>query len=249
MSEKIQSADHFLVRAIGDSIRDMGLLLLQILADEKWEQEHQEIRRHLGWYIHQPGWFIHHTKGTISSNDSYEALVNAVAKIGIQAMDVGEFNIADNAREILAKMATEMLDKETEPKYGYTEPRIMEKACYIGILALKKKKNDLLKLIIADIKLFEDAYKKKYFSNVPEGVKITSPKKDQLRHEVLRLRDKIIKSSYRDEFSMERILDLPEDWMIKRIDLKDFDSFTFLVWDFFVTPSPLDNEIKRQENC
>ena len=147
-------------------------------------------------------------------------------------------------------MATDMLEKEEPPKYGYTEPRIMEKVCYIGILALKKEKTDLVKLVQAEIKLFEDAYKKKWFSEPPpEGVdvKFMSPKEDQVSKELLGLRDKIQKRAYRSEYGMEGILDLPEDWIAERVSIRDFDIFTLRTWNFFITPSPLDAEIPSKK--
>jgi hypothetical protein len=195
----------------------------------------------LGWYIHQPGWFIHHATGTIEANAGYDSLTDSVAKIGIAALEGGELETAKSAVEILSKRAVEMLEKESPPKYGYTEPRIMVKVCYIGILALKLGQSQLLDQVKAEIKIFEAAYKAKWFPDPqPENKAPFSPSEEQLRTEVLRLREKVQKHSYRSEYSVEGILDLPEDWIVDRIDLKDFDSFTRDVWGFYVLPSPLD---------
>jgi hypothetical protein len=241
LSEKFKSGDHFLLRSIGNNIRDIGLLILELLADPKWAHEHDKLRRMLGWYIHQPGWFIHHATGTIEANAGYDSLTDSVAKIGIAALEGGELETAKSAVEILSKRAVEMLEKESPPKYGYTEPRIMVKVCYIGILALKLGQSQLLDQVKAEIKIFEAAYKAKWFPDPqPENKAPFSPSEEQLRTEVLRLREKVQKHSYRSEYSVEGILDLPEDWIVDRIDLKDFDSFTRDVWGFYVLPSPLD---------
>lgn len=245
MSEKMKSADHSLVGAMGNSIRDTSLLLLELIADPKWETEREDLRSKLGWYIHQPGWFIHHTEGTIDANRNYDSLTDAVAKIGIEAIDIGEVGTAKDACDILTKRAIEMLDREKVPKYGYTEPRIMENVCFIGILALKKKENTLFDHIRILIEKFEAAYRKKWFPDpAPSDAVQMSPKPDQLRIEVGRLRSKIQEHSCRGEYAMEGILDLPEDRMVQKIDLRDFDTFTLRIWNYFVTPSPLDDDIK-----
>lgn len=239
LSESLASGDHFLLRVIGNNIRDIACLCLDLLSEPKWVKEQTRLTKQVGWYIHQPSWFFHYAKKLIESNSSFDSLVDAIAKIGIKATDTNQITTAKSAVEELGKIAREMLEKEAPPKYGYTEPRVMEKVCYIGILALKKKDEGLLKLAQDEIKVFETLYKAKYFPvPTPEGMQ-SSPSNDQLRKEILGLRDKIVRKDYDAHL---RVLDLPEDWMVERVSIEDFDRFTLTTWGFFITPSPLDTE-------
>jgi len=242
ISEKIKTADHALVETFAKTIIDISCLMVNCIKDEKWNKQKEELIRILGWYLHQPSWFTHEVK-KIESNLHFDKLVEAVSVIGIISFDVNQDKLAEDAIEILFKLAMDMFEKESDSKYGYTEPRIMERACYIGILALKNKKKDIVENLKVNLKVFQQKFEEYYFSNLPEGVEPTSPKKELVRVEVMQLRDEFYKNRREAD-----ILKRAEHWLIERVEITDIDWFTFEMWNMFDASSPISEKIEKKEN-
>jgi hypothetical protein len=133
------------------------------------------------------------------------------------------------------------LDKTTSV-HGFDEPRILKKACYLGILALKKGWDDVFTEVGLKIYEFEPLYITKYFdlpANInPDRLPI---KKDQIFWELLR---------WRDNFNHEllngnlRIRDDAEAMMYSLVQPIDIDRFMFEVWHKFPADSGLKEEWK-----
>lgn len=190
LSENLKSADHLIIHSLALVNEQVGGLLISLTDRPEWQDEKQELIKQAGWYIHQPKWFTHDVT-QIDDNLNYDALPDAVAKMGLVAVQKNQDDIANEAPKIITQFATEMLEKEAGTRFGFTEPRVMVLACYIGIYALKQKKSVIVNGLKEHIRLFEDAYRKKWFSNIPKGVKLSSPTPDQLRDEVIELIDDI----------------------------------------------------------
>ncbi len=244
LSEQMQSTDHQLIDTFGKIIAHIGCFLLELSEDKKWQQEKSELISQAGWYLHQPEWFVHHAE-KINSNLVFDELVESVTKIGICALKTKQIQLAKEAIEVLSKFAIDIMAKEKGQSFGFTEPRIMERACYISILAVKLGQNKIIEFLKQKIDEFQKAYEQRWFSKLPKGVKLTSPKQDQLKLEIMQLRDKVI----RKEFDRGmRILDSSEERIIEEIEVIDFDRFTYQVWGFFESGSPLEEELKINKN-
>ena len=224
LSEKMQSADHLLVGEFARITGEVGSLLVEFSTDKKWTKEKKELENIAVWYIHQPYWFTHKVK-VIKSNLSFNALPKSVAQIGLVALENDNEKIAKEAIKSIFSLATLMLEKEERPSYGFTEPRIMELACHIGIVALKKNKKELVTYLKSKIKEFEKKYKSLWF---PKGQsdKKSSLKKNQLRNEVIGLIDKWRNTTTRRLALLER----EESFFLQMINEKDIKFFIKTIW-------------------
>lgn len=225
LSEKMKNADHLLINTFGEVIADIGELMLDLSTNPKWSPEKRELHNQVGWYIHQPEWFTHDVQ-KIKDNIAFGSLVEAVTKIGIKALQVDDLEIAIEAEKIIKTFAIEMLDKEddTRSRFGFTEPRIMEKACYVGILALKLGKNSVVEALKPLVAEFETAYASKWF---PDDREPTSPKKNQLMLEIMHLSDDA--AQYRDRLT-SRILDDSRERLLELVGKTDIEKFIFDIW-------------------
>ncbi|NQT66189.1 MAG: hypothetical protein HQ569_01265 [Actinobacteria bacterium] len=224
LSEKMKTPNHILVNTFGGAISDIGCLILDLTQNNKWKEDKTELTKQVGWYLYQTEWFIHEAE-KIKDNYAFDSLVEAAAKIGIRALQRDQDETAKDAIKIISNFANKMLVKEEGNVYGFTEPRIMERACFIGILALKLGKKEIINELKKYIKPFEEAYIKKWFSNLPKGVKLSSPTKDQLMMEVHGLIQEI-----RNRYGNLPVMDSSNEIMTQLVNEEDVDKFIFEVW-------------------
>ncbi len=221
LSEKMKNADHLLINTFAEEIANIGELLLDLSVNPKWNPEKRELEGQAGWYIHQPEWFTSDVP-KIKSNLSFDSLVEAVAKIGLKAVQVGNIEIANDSGKIIKRFATEMLEKEEGTRFGFTEPRIMERACFVGILAQKLGKAEVVTAIKPLIAEFEAAYIAKWFLDDREP---TSPKKNQLMIELFQLADESVQYG-----RASRILDDSREQLLALVTRADIEEFIFTIW-------------------
>ncbi|MBI4226174.1 hypothetical protein HY612_03620 [Candidatus Roizmanbacteria bacterium] len=223
LSEKMKNADHLLINTFGHVISDIGELLLDLSINPKWNLNKRELESQTAWYIHQPEWFTHDVQ-KINSNLSFDSLVEAVAKIGMKGLQVGNVEIAIEAEKIIMRFAVEMLEKEDDSRsrFGFTEPRIMERACYVGILALKLGKTGAVEALKPLVIEFETAYITKWF---PDDREPTSPKKNQLMLELIQL------SNEAGQYQASRILDNSRERVLELVNRSDIENFIFTIWN------------------
>ena len=224
LSEKMKNANHLLINSFGDMIADIGCLLLDLTQDDKWKQDKSELTKQVGWYLYQTEWFIHEVDN-IKDNNAFDSLVEAAAKIGIRGLERDQDETAKDAIKVISNFANKMLANKEGSAYGFTEPRIMERACFIGILALKLGKKEIVDELKKYIKPFEEAYTKKWFSNIPKGIKLSSPTKDQLMMEVQGLIREI-----RNRYGRLPMMDRSSEIMTQQVNEEDVNKFIFEVW-------------------
>jgi hypothetical protein len=223
LAEKMKNADHLLVGSLADVTRKIGCLLIDLTANPNWADAKRALEIEGKAYINQPSWF---TDGVEQIDDtmSFDELPEAVSKMALVALDTNNDQIAEDATRILYGFAAEMLIKEHPRGYGYTEPRIMVLACYIGIVALKLKKTGILIKLKQQISMFEELYQKKYFSD-PRADLLTSPKREQLIIEVEKLTREL-----RDLNRVRGLILDTEELLLPRITVKDVKEFIKEIW-------------------
>lgn len=225
LSEKMKNPNRILVNTFGDMIADIGSLLLDLTQNDKWTEDKAELEKQVGWYIFQTEWFAHDVK-KIKDNLAFDSLVEAAAKIGLRALQRNQDQTAKDAIKIISNFAHKMLLDEEGDAYGYTEPRIMERACYIGILALKLNKKDVVEELKKYIKPFEEAYAKKWFpKEIPESKGVPSITKDQLKMEV----HGIIRDM-RHRRGLLPVLDRSSEVLTQLVNKEDVNKFIWEVW-------------------
>lgn len=225
LSEKMKTANHILVNTFGEKIADVGCLLVDLTGDEKWLKDREELIKQIGWYIYQTEWFTHDVK-KIKDNSAFDSLIEAAAKIGIRTIQKGLDETAKDSIKILYNFANKMILSEEGEGYGFTEPRIMERACYVGILALKLGKTEIVDRLKEYIKSFEESYRKKWYpEGPPEKGKNISPSYDQLMMEVYGLIE-----SKRNRYGHLPIMDRSDDDLLPLITEEDVNKFIMEIW-------------------
>lgn len=240
-SEEIKTADTLMLQTIYNSIADMGNMLLYASTKTEDAGDKQELLKQTGWLIHQPGWFFHHAL-KVSAGTAYDALVDASAKIGLYAIEIKEEKIAKDSIDAITQIALDIFEKEGgECIYGYTPPRTMETACYIGVYALKNKMTTTVEHLKKQLEKFQEKYEKETISKLPAGKNVMGPRKDQICHELLRLRDDLME--LRSDRLSRHIMDRASDRLLDKIELIDLDRFIYEFWKTWVEGSPIEAEI------
>lgn len=232
MAEKIKNADHLLVGTIAKSIASICELFISLSQEEDWQSEKSELIKTAESLLYKPALFVHEASKIEDTLNGFDEIVETYAKVGLLALDKDIFGIAEVAIKQIHSIAIQMLSKEAGSRFGYTEPRIMVRACYIGVYALKKEKHDLIEKLKPLIKDFEKKYVALWFANMPEGNEPTSPKKDQLLHEVVEVKenfDEYDVGAYGRELRRQ-LMDRSEDLLVSMIEKKDVDRFTVEMW-------------------
>jgi len=241
LSEEIKTADTPLIKAISDSIANFGIMLLYASTKTDDPSDKQELLKQVGWCVHQPGWFLHYAEKA-SANTAFDSLVDAPAKIGLYAVEIKEEKIAQDAIDAITQIALDIFEKEDGDRiYGYTPPRTMEIACYVGIVAFKNKMPVIVEHLKKQLDKFQEKYEKETISKLPSGYKSIGPRKDQICHDLFQLRDDCMEARH-DRFS-RRIIDRARDRLVEKINLADLDRFIYEFWKTWVKGSPIEHEI------
>lgn len=146
LSEEVKSADSYMVEAAAKSIGQICVLLLGKQSSPEFDGHRDDMQNALNWLVNQLGWFAENAE-VIKDKHAFDALVESAAKVGLNAVDIGNAGIAAKAVEVINWLAKAYADKTKEPYYGLTIPRIMKRACFVGILAFKQKQDEPLKLL------------------------------------------------------------------------------------------------------
>jgi hypothetical protein len=247
LSEQLKSCDTTLTDSIGRLIFDINNLLISLHANPEFTTEQRAIEERLSWNIHLPTWFAHHAEKFDAGCNPFNTLTDCVAKTGIlvaEKMKNKKLLIA--CVSALNSFTIHALKKGTD-SHGYDEPRILEKACYLGILALKKGWLDVFADVRVKIIIFEPQFFTKYFTNIPTDIDpennnvIGLPHKDQLLRELMRWRDDYERESRN---GLLRIRDDAEAMMYELVTVYDIDKFIFEVWGTYFPNSQFGEEME-----
>ena len=237
LSEQIKSCDTVLIDSIGRLLFNINNLIVDLIQDGEFKDKKAELESQLGWNIHLPGWFAHYADKFDGGSNPFNTLTDSVAKTGILiAEQLKNKNLLQDCINDLYSITKHALNK-TISLYGYDEPRILEKACYLGILALKYGWTDIVTDLKKKIKEFEGIYFVKYLTKFPSGFPadfdpynhniIGLPHHDQLLRELLRWRSDYERESGSGSL---QIRDDAEAMMYGIIERADIDKFIFEVW-------------------
>ena len=223
VSNSIKNADSIIISDFSECIYKTSTVLIDLTLDKNWQDDREELIRQIAWYVYQPKNF---TTGVdkIKNNSYFNSLVEATAKIGIKAVQADLDEIAIDAVNAISDIAIDMLTKEMGTRYGSTEPRIMLRACYIGILALKLDRKELFARVKELVIVFDEQYKSIWFKD-SNSEKVTSPNKRQLEFEVADLIDNI--KPYQRDLAF---MDTSEELIISLVKREDVEKFIEKVW-------------------
>ncbi len=243
LSEKIKTADNTLTDSIGRLLFNINNLIAVAIENPEYASNKVELLRRLSWNIYLPTWFASHSDKFDAGSNAFNTFVDGIAKIGIiAAQNLGDKKVVSACVESIFSLTKTSLEKNTD-SHGYDEPRILEKACYLGILALKKDWDDIFVDVAMKIYEFEPLYAAKYFSNIPAGIdpERLSPKKKQLTIELWKWRHDFDRELMN---GMLRIRDDAEAMMYEVIDTYDIDKFIFKVWQTYDVNTKFGQEME-----
>ncbi len=245
LSEELKDCDSLLTESIGRLLFHINEIMIQLIEDKEFADEKTDLLKWLGWNIHLPSWFAHHAEKFDAGSNNFRSLTECVAKTGILVIEkLGDKRLAKSAIDCLGYMTEHALNKNID-KYGYDEPRVLEKACYLGILALKKGWKDVFADAVIKILDFEPKYAKKYFSDIPPHIdqEKISPRKDQLSIELMKWSGDF---DYERRNGNLRIRDDAESMMYSLVERADIDWFIYRVWHKWDTDSPINDDIEKE---
>lgn len=246
VAEDLKDCDSFVMNSIGRYIYNVNNLIIFLLKKDDFSDS--EIYKWLEWNLNLPFWFVYHSEKFDAGALPFHELLESVVKTGILAYDkMDDKELFKECVDCVCSIAEESLRK-TEVKYGLDEPRIFEKACFLGVLAMKKGWMDIVLGLTLKIREFETEFFKKYLTNLPPNVDPENhnvmgiPHKNQLYREL---------SNWRDEFEHQKMnsmsgLDDSSDMMYPLIDETDIDRFIFRVWSIVPSDSDIEDELLKE---
>lgn len=227
-SEQVNDGDSFVMNSVGRFIYHTNQMFITLIKEDSDFAE-SEIERWLRWNLNLPFWFAHHAEKIKAGELPFKELTDSVAKTGILIYEnLDDKELVKESIECIYAIAKEALEK-ADVGYGFDEPRIMEKACYLGILALKKGWHDVVFHISTKIWDFESKQATKY-----------PREKDRLYEEV---------SQWRSEFDYQKLngvhslMDSAQDMMYPLIEKADIDRFIFNVWGIIEDNCSIEAEL------
>ena len=245
MSESIKNCDNLLVESIGRLMYNVNSLMFYLIENPEFADEKENLLKWLGWNIHLPTWFAHHTDKFDAGSNNFRSLTENVTKTGILAFEkLKDKRLVKSAIDALGSLTEHALNKNTD-SYGYDEPRILEKACYLGILALKNGWRDIFAEVVVKILDFEPKYAKKYFSNIPAHIDQSriSPRRDQLSIELMKWSSDFDYDRRNGNFGLR---DDAESMMFDLIEAEDIDWFVYRVWGKWDADSPINDAVEKE---
>jgi len=247
LSEDLKSCDTILTDSVSRLLFETNGLIVELMGQTEFSSEKTELRKSLTWNTHLPSWFAHHAPLFDGSSGPFRTLVDSVAMTGILVAErLGDPALVNECVNCLGSLVDHCLEK-TRNRYGFDEPRVLEKACYLGIIAHKKGWKDVVTNVGLKIYAYEPKYYAKYFTQIPAGIDPANhnvmglPHSDQLQRELWK---------WRDDFERERWRATPftrddaERMMNEVIEAIDIDRFMFEVWAVWLEGTPFDDEIR-----
>lgn len=248
LSEDLKNADSVLVDSIGRLLFNVNHLIIDLLQNPEFSDVYPELKKQLHWNIHLPYWFTDQTSKFDAGSHAFDTLTDCVAKTGILAYtQLKNDKIVITCIESIWSLTKAALEKG-EGGHGYDEPRILEKACYLGILALKHGKRNIFAEVVVDILQFENQYKAKYFSKYPIGLdpdapNVMGPKTKQLKIEIMRWRHGLLQEQRN---RMRDIMGDAESMMNHLVEEIDIDRFVYEVWHEWEAGTDFDQEMEMK---
>lgn len=243
LAETLKDADSMLVGSVGRANFQMNRLIVDLMGRDEFRDVRDDLHSRLRWSIHVPGWFPHYAVRFNAGSHAFVTLVDGVAKTGVLAAEVLEDpQLVSECVKAIGAMADDCLEKGTD-RHGYDEPRVLEKACYLGTLALKRDWQDVFSLVRLKVQEFEPKYLAKYLTKLPQGIDpknhnvLGLPHHDQLLRELLRWRQALRRGGGTG------ILDDSKAMMERLIDVDDLDRFVFEVWRIRLPGSVVESDL------
>lgn len=219
LSEQIKNCDSLLVGSIGRLISNLNFLMIDLLKQDDFadRQIRAQLEKALSWNIYLPTWFVHYSE-SFQDSLSFQTLNESIAKTGVLSFKEGHYKLVLDCIKATHSIAKETLNK-IQNIYGFAEPRVMLRTCYLGVLALKHNQQSVLIGVKESIVGFKQLYAEKYFSNPPTQINL---EEHPLYLECARWRDEID-----NRFNYDPPINADATTMMREwgVDCEDVDRF------------------------
>lgn len=237
VSKVTEICDNLLASTVARLLSSVHEFITSLLKDQSFQSEVKDLWKRISWFAVLPYFFASNAKTFDASSLSFLDLTDFVARTGLSAVtELGDETIAKNCVDAIFGMARHALEKGSN-EFGYAEPRIAIKGCYIGIVALRLGWDTFVDYCRDKVADFDAAYNEKYLrslpKDVPEGFDVNSHNvmglsyPDQLRRDL---------EAWKSRFEHERLdgaVDIRYDaeaMMYSMIRPADIEAFVAAVW-------------------
>ena len=218
LSEQIKNCDSLLVDSIGRLISNLNFVVIDLLKQDDFadRQIKTQLEKTLSGNIYLPMWFVRNSE-SFQDSDYFWILNESIAKTGVLLFKEGHYNLVLHCIKAIHSIAKETLNKIQESR-GFTEPRVMLRACYLGVLALKSSQQGILTEVRKSVVEFEQLYVEK-FPVLPNPV---NPEETRLYLECARWRDEVTDTFNYDPLISDDATTMMLEW---GVDYRDIDRF------------------------
>lgn len=234
LTDSIKTTSHPIINEACRLVVVIFEILLKLAETAPSDYEKRKPQELLSRFLHFPHRFVWHAEKSNGEDLGRETLMNATLRMGLMAYQAGEEGMAKETIEILTQIASD----SAAATYGYIHaPRAMTKACYIGILALKDGKEQLVQYTKEQLVAFEatlGAHQQEMLhAHTLDGA--AKAAKDTMRDHVIELRYE--KQEYRDPMDLILDHDRAQREFLEMIEVIDIDRFTKEIWNSWGVPS------------
>jgi hypothetical protein len=233
---------------ISRQIADAGVFYIRLSTLEKWQNKKITLLQEAKNLLNLPYFYINNAQLDGIYNGKFELLCQAITKIGIAGFIYNVPEMGKEAGKVLMELANTALPMSNDSFIH----RVVKLACYIGIFALAKGETHWLIEFKSQVIEFQDAYKQKFLSNIPDGVRLPFYQEHPLEAELARLRSTLQESTYPYSSSLGLLTVDIDSLMHQYVTINDFDRFTAKIWGYYNATSPiaseLNAEIQAQQN-
>ena len=243
LTDSIKTTSHPIINEACRLVVVIFKILLKLAEAAPSDYKKRKPRELLARFLHFPHRFLLYAEKSDREDLGRDTVMDATLRMGLMAYREGEEAIAKKTIEILTQISSDA----AAATYGYIHaPRAMTKACYIGILALKDSKEQLVQYTKEQLASFEATLgtHQQEMLHARSFEEATTAAKDTIRDHVIGLRDE--KQKYRDPMGLIYDHDRAQREFLEMIEVIDIDRFTKEIWNSWGTPSMLDQEIEKE---
>ena len=194
-------------------------MVIELLKQDDFanHQIRTQLENTLGGNIYLPTWFVYYSE-SFQESPHFRTLNESIAKTGVLLFKESYYNLVLDCIKATGSIAKETLNK-IQQSHGFIEPRVMLRACYLGVLALKHNQQGILTAVKESIVDFKQLYAEKYCSSPPTQI---NPERHPLYLECARWCDEVADSPNRDFMMYDDPTNMMLEW---GVDEEDIDRF------------------------
>jgi hypothetical protein len=167
LTRAIKSADSLLISGVAYTLKEITSYLIRIIGSNGFSDV-ASLRGHLTALIWLPYWFAREADAFDSGANAFQDLCDVVACDGLFASRLPDKDAVSACIEALSALAEQALQKGGNA--ASADSRVMLRACYLGVVALKEGWSDTVAMLQTKLDEFDAHFTTEYVAGLPEGV-------------------------------------------------------------------------------